>query len=161
MTDADRRAASRAVLGTVLLVAYNVYAFGSGLVTEDDTRKVGVTMLVALGVFVAVMLLGEIVHQVVASVVVARREHESDPDRVEQIVAATVREDEMGRLIALKAGRANLTVVGVGFVAALVVLACDGGPAPALHVLFCSFALGGVAESGATAYFHRRGVSHA
>ena len=67
-------------------------------------------------------------------------------------------EDEMDKLIGLKAMRISFAVVGIGFIAALVSLVLNYSPAVMLNIMFVSFGIGSMVEGITQLYFYRRGV---
>jgi len=69
-------------------------------------------------------------------------------------------EDEMDRLIGLKAGQIGYVVVGIGFVSGLISLALGMAPGIMLNIVWLSFMLGSLLEGAIKLYFYKRGVSH-
>lgn len=69
-------------------------------------------------------------------------------------------EDEMDRLIGLKAGQIGYIVVGIGFVSGLISLALGMAPGIMLNIVYLSFMLGSLLEGAIKLYFYKRGVSH-
>jgi len=67
-------------------------------------------------------------------------------------------EDEMGKLIELKSMRVSYIIVGVGFVASLVLLFFDYPVFIALNMLFASFFAGGILDGFTQLYYYLRGV---
>lgn len=69
-------------------------------------------------------------------------------------------EDEMDRLIGLKAGQSGYIVVGIGFVSGLISLALGMPPGIMLNIVYLSFMLGSLLEGAVKLYFYKRGVSN-
>jgi hypothetical protein len=63
-----------------------------------------------------------------------------------------------GAIINLKSEHVGHILVGVGFLAALIVIATGYPVIYALHILFGSFLAGSVAEGLTTVYLYERGV---
>jgi len=69
-------------------------------------------------------------------------------------------EDEMDKLIALKAVRNSFAVVGAGFIASLVSLYMEMPPGIMLNVIFISFNFGSLVEGFSQLYFYRKGIQN-
>lgn len=67
-------------------------------------------------------------------------------------------EDEMDKLIELKAMRIGFAIAGIGFVLSLITLVLDYAPAVMLNVIFFSFSIGSMIEGITKLYFYKRGV---
>ena len=173
------RALVSATTAGIVMVAYVVYAGVAGLFGSADLRRVAVAMLITMGVMVVVIVAAQIVFHILfgirstigegarlAASGVPRAQvrsviGETADGRIKRLLASSAADDEMSRLIAMKARRAAMFGAGAGFIAALVVLTAGGLPATAIHVQFCSFALGVLLADGLTIRYNQRGVSHA
>lgn len=69
-------------------------------------------------------------------------------------------EDEMDKLIAMKASQVSYAVVGVGFVWGLITIYMDMPFGVMLCIQFTSFVLANIVESIIKLYFYKRGVIH-
>ena len=70
-------------------------------------------------------------------------------------------EDEMDKLIELKANRVGVTLGGFGFVAALILVLLGYSTAVMLNVIFISFSAGSIIEGFVQLYYYRKGIRHA
>lgn len=82
----------------------------------------------------------------------------SDDTDIEKTIALEMVEDEMDKLIELKAMRVGFTIAGIGFVLSLVSLVLDYAPAVMLNIAFFSFLIGSMIEGIIKLYFYKRGV---
>jgi len=159
-----------ALLFTVLLVLFiylkrvlEVYSM-EGITTFNDTGFWARTMLIYIGVFVVLTIITMIVFNVLLAVGVSVR------NKIDGQMNGSIEndindafddgEDEMDRLINLKAGKVSHIIAGVGFVAGLVALMFDLPVGVMLNIVYLSFMLGSIIEEAVKLYFYKRGVSH-
>ncbi|MDR1295174.1 MAG: hypothetical protein LBK59_09525 [Bifidobacteriaceae bacterium] len=160
MSFSGQRTLAGLVAGAGLLVAYTIYATSAGLVWSADLRRVAVTMLVFIGVSVGVTILVQIGFHIIVAIRFAARERTGDQRRVDRLLSSEMVEDEMQKLVSLKASQATAIGSGVGMVALLVALACGGTPAFGLHLMLWCCGAGCLAEGTMAVWFHQRGVRH-
>lgn len=77
---------------------------------------------------------------------------------IEKTISLEMVEDEMDKLIELKAMRIGFAIAGIGFVLSLVSLVLDYAPAVMLNIAFFSFSIGSMIEGIIKLYFYKRGV---
>ena len=159
-----------ALLFTVLLVLFmylkrviEVYS-REGITTFDNAGFWARTMLVYIGITVVVMVLFHIMLAIGATVknkiddeISGSKENNLD-DVIDDVFDDG--EDEMDRLINLKAGQVSHIIAGVGFVAGLITLTFDLPFGIMLNILYLSFMLGGIMDEAIKLYLYKRGVSH-
>lgn len=146
------------VAGVILAVAYLIYAMGSGAPETDDLKRWAVAILIFIGIGVVLQIVIQIILQIVYSVSTAVRETGIDDKEIERIVSSEMYDDEMDKLINLKSAHIGYILVGVGFIAALIVIATGCPVIYALHILFGSYLASSVAEGLVAAYLYERGV---
>jgi hypothetical protein len=117
-------------------------------------------MLTFIGIGVVVMIVVQIVFHIALAIAVAIRRRDYSDKEIEKAVEATIVEDEMDRLIELKAMKVGFAVAGAGFIGALVAVALGSPGGVLLNILFLSFGLGSVAEGALSIYYYRAGVKH-
>jgi len=155
--------------GLLILVAYSIYGIskykeiGAGLL--NDLRFWAMAMLVFIGVGILVAILVQIVFHIVLAVTneVAKKVSSQScagKDIIFEELEISEEEDEMDKLIALKAMRNAFVVVGAGFIVALVSLYLKKPPAVMLNIIFFSFSLGSLFEGFSQLYFYRRGIKN-
>lgn len=151
--------------GMVLLAAYCIYAFGkvnSGEAALDDMKFWATTILIVIGIGVAAMIVIQIIFHILLSIGAAINEQiktgKCDDKKVEKSLEMEMVEDEMDKMIELKSTRIGFTVVGAGFIAALVSLVLNWAPAVMLNILFGSFAIGAMIEGFAHIYYYMKGI---
>lgn len=153
------------VAGLLILAAYCIYVFNkiqSGTAAPDDLKFWSTAMLVFIGIGVVALIVILIVFHILLSITMAVKEEmlngEYDDKKIEKTLELDMVEDEMDKLIGLKAMRISYAVVGIGFIAALVSLVLNYSPAVMLNIMFFSFGIGSIMEGVTQLYFYRRGV---
>jgi hypothetical protein len=71
-----------------------------------------------------------------------------------------MKEDEMDKLIQLKATRNSYVVAGIGFILSLITLVLQKPPAVMLNIMFLSCFLGSLFEGFTQLYYYRRGIKN-
>lgn len=163
MSEKSKSTITSLVAGVAILVAYAIYAAGrfrQGLDGPESLQSWALTMLAFLGIGVVGLILVQILFRIVLAMTIAASERGGDPGRVERILASSMAEDEMDRLVGLRSARVGYVVIGLGFVGLLLVLALGGSAVVGLHVLFGSFAVGSLAAGVVTVVGYERGVGH-
>ncbi len=149
--------------GTLLLIAYCIYAFGkTGMANPDNLKFWAVTMLIFIGIGVVAMIVIQIVFHILLSISMAVKKKlndESIDDReIEKSLEREMVEDEMDKLIELKANRIGYTFVSIGIVAGFVVIALGAAPFIMMNILFLSCLAGSLVEGLMQMRYYRRGV---
>jgi uncharacterized membrane protein len=153
MSNQEKRIITTILTGILILAAYGIYVYQqyqAGIIDlEKDLRFWAITMLIFIGVgIVLTVIILIIFHIIIAIVNEAKKEEQEDPSI----------EDEMDKLIALKAMRNSYAMVGIGFILSMASLIMQMPPAVMLNILFLSFNLGSLFEGFSQLYFYRRGV---
>ena len=153
------------ISGVLILIAYSAYAVGkvnSGAASLDDTRFWATTILAAIGIAIVAMIVIQIVFHIVLSIAAAVDEQiktgQCDDKKVERNIELEMVEDEMDKMIELKATKIGFTIVGIGFVAALGTMALGGQTGVMLNIMFGSFAVGSMIEAIAQIYYYGKGI---
>jgi len=137
----------------LILAAYLIYIFQKyqegAIDFEYDLKFWASTMLIFIGVGIVSTILILIIFHILNAIVNEIKQEDQD---------VSMEEDEMDRLIALKATRNSYLVVGVGFVISIVTLVLQKPPAVMLNIIYVAFHLGVLVEGFSQLYFYRRGV---
>ena len=151
--------------GLLLLAAYCFTAFGkvrAGLAAPDDLTFWATTMLVFVGIGIAATIVIQIIFHILLSVSVAVKvkiEHgDCEDGKIDSMIAREMVEDEMDKLIELKANKIGYSFVGFGFVAGLITLALGLPAAIMLNILFLASMLGSIVEGLIQLRYYRKGV---
>lgn len=166
------------VSGVPVLVAYCIHAFlqlsARGAEIANDLSFWASTMLVFIGIGVGFSIIvqiffhvgvaagGEIKRRVSAEI--AKEIKKKVPDfsagkPMKEVDCTEIEaEDEMDKLISLKAMRIGYITAGAGFIASLVTLVLKLPPAVMINTLFLSLGLGSLLEGIAQLYYYKRGV---
>jgi hypothetical protein len=151
--------------GIAVLVVYLVYVssrYQAGLLATDELKSWAQIMLIFIGIGIAMAIVVQIIFHILYSIGIAVNQSIKNGSCNDQDIEKTIElemvEDEMGKLIELKAMRVSFIFVGVGFVASLVLLFFDYPEFIALNVLFASFFAGGILDGFTQLYYYLRGV---
>ena len=143
--------------GVLMAAAYIVYALGGSAPAPDDLKAWAIAMLIFTGACIVAGIIIQILFHIGLAIGIAIKEGEDDRN-IERIIASSAVEDEMKKLINLKSSRVGYVCSGIGFLAALAVLALGMRAITALHIIFASIAVGSLIEGCFSVYLHERGV---
>jgi len=149
-----------AVAGIVFLTAYAIYVSRPEN-TPDTLQAWAVSMLVFIGLSIVALIVIQIVVHIILAIGLAVTEGDGDSSRIKRILDSTMAEDEMDRVINLRAARVGYVIAGIGFMGVLLTLAVGLSAVVALHVLFWSIAVGSFVSSAVSIYGYERGVRRA
>lgn len=165
MSYQEKRTITSMITGALVLAAYCVYAFGkfrSGVVAPDDLKFWAVTMLTFIGIGIAAAIVIQIIFHILLSISIAVkqkiRNEQCDDKDIEKMIEAEIVEDEMDKLIELKAMRLGFAIAGVGFIAGLLALVFTASAVLMLNILFISFSAGSLVEGVGQLIYYRKGV---
>lgn len=167
MSIQEKRTLASLATGVLVIAAYLIYTVGklqSGLVQPEDLRYWAGTMLIFIGIGIIAAIVLQIVFCILLSVAVAVkkqvRSNSCNDEEISKTVESELAEDEMVKLIQLKAMRIGFAIAGFGFIAALVSLLFGCSAAVMLNIIFLSFSAGSLAEGFTQLYYYRKGVSN-
>ena len=146
--------------GVILFIAYIFYA-ASRTIPQTDWKAWATVLLVFIGISIGAMILIQIAFYLLFALSTAVKERHQNQREVERIVESAAVEDEMDKVISLKASQAGYFCSGAGLIATLAALALGATPAVALHILLAAAGLGSLTEGCLSIYFYERGVTHA
>jgi hypothetical protein len=156
------------ISGILILVAYTIYGISKyqevGANLLNDLRFWAAAMLFCIGGGIVIIILIQIVFHIILAVAnevakeISNKAKGKGNDETYEKLEIIEAEDEMDKLIALKAMKNSFTVVCVGFVIALVLLYLKMPPAIMLNIIFISFNLGMFIERFSQLYFYRKGI---
>jgi len=151
--------------GILILAAYCIYVFNkiqSGTAAPEDLKFWATTILIFIGIGVVASIVIQIVFHILLSIAIAVKEQvrngKCNDKEIEKTLELEMVEDEMDKLIGLKAMKIGFAIAGIGFIAALVSLVLNFSPAVMLNIIFFSFSIGLMMEGVTQLYFYRRGV---
>ncbi len=164
----EKKTITSIISGMILLAYYIIYGFQKyqeeGAELLSDLKFWASTMLLFIGAGIVVIIIIQIVFHIILAIanevskeVSKKSNRKGSKETYEGFEIAEV-EDEMDRLIALKALRNSSIVVGAGFVSSLIFLYLGKPPAIMLNITFLSFSLGSIFEGFSQLYFYRKGV---
>lgn len=167
MSYQEKRTTVSIVTGALILAAYCIFAFGqaqSGAVAPGDLKFWAGTILTFIGIGIVAIIIIQIVFHILLSITIAAQkkiqDRQIDDKEIEKSIGAEMIEDEMDKLIELKAMRVSFAICGVGFIAGLLSLVLNYLPAVMLNIVFISFSAGSIFEGLTQLYFYRRGLNN-
>jgi len=166
----EKKTITSIISGLLILTLYVIYGISKyqevGESLLGDLKFWATAMLVAIGGGIIVIIIIQIVFHIILAIanevakeVSKKANCESIKDTYQEFEIME-HEDEMDKLIALKAMRNSFVWVGVGFVSALLSLYMKMPPAIMLNIIFVSFILGSLFEGFSQLYFYRKGVKN-
>lgn len=165
MSYQEKKTIASILSGVLVLTAYCIFVFGryqSHMADPNDLKFCAATMLIFIGIVIAATIVIQILFHIALSVGIAIRKREHDQKAVEKAIekeiGCTIVEDEMDKLIELKAMKIGFIIGGAGFVAALVSAVFSYPVAVMLNIIFLSFSLGSLAEGALSLHYYRKGV---
>jgi uncharacterized membrane protein len=163
MSYQEKRTIASLVSGILVLVAYGIFALGKLQSETYDPANLkfwAITMLIFIGIGIVATIIIQIVFHILMAISIAIKEKESDEAVITKTIEASFVEDEMDKLIELKASRIGFAFAGFGFVIGLVLLAFDGTPSLMLNILFLSYSIGSLCEGFGSLYYYRKGIKN-
>ena len=170
MSYQEKRIVVSVISGVLILATYCVYGItryqtaGDGLLT--DLKFWATAMLVTIGLGIAVMMVIQLIlHIYLAISNEVKKEISKKISSGNKMMSCDDleiidKEDEMDKLIALKASKYSFGVIGFGFVASLVSLYYKMPPAVMLNINFVSLMIAFLIEGLLQLRFYRTGVYH-
>ena len=165
MSYQEKKTIVQILTGALLLAAYCIYAFNkiqTGMAASEDMKFWAAAILIFIGIGVVASIVIQIAFHILLSIAIAvkqRAQNEKCEDKeIEKTIKLEMVEDEMHKLVELKAMKIGFAVVGFGFIAALVSLVLNYSPAVMLNILFLFFCVGSMLEGIIQVYFYRKGV---
>ena len=170
----EKKTIASIISGVLVLAAYSIYGISKyqevGPNLLNDLKFWAAAMLIFIGGGIVITILIQIVFHIILAVAnevakevakeVANKANCKGSEKPYEELEIAEFEDEMDKLIALKAMRNSFVVVGIGFVIALVSLYMRMQPAIMLNIIFISFMLGSLFEGFSQLYFYRKGVKN-
>jgi flagellar biosynthesis protein FlhB len=149
----ERKTIVTTLSGILVFTAYCIYVYqklqAGAVDLSNDLKFWATTMLIFIGAGIVMMIIIMIVFHIINAMVnEITRQGDDDP----------MVEDEMDKLIELKAMRNSYIIVGIGFVLSLVSLVMQMPLAVMINIIYLSFNVGSILEGFSQLYFYRRGV---
>ncbi len=166
----EKKTIASIISGVLILAAYIIYGISRYLEVGEsllhDLKFWASAMLFAIigGIVVTVVI--QIVFHIILAVgneiskEMSKRANCQGKGETYEELEIGEPEDEMDKLIGLKAMRNSFIFVGAGFVISLVSLYMKMPPAIMLNIVFVSFSLGSLFEGFSQLYFYRKGVKN-
>lgn len=151
------------VTGTLLLAGYCFYAFGkAGMEHLNDLPFWARTILIFIGIGVVALIIIQIVFHILLAVSKAvqqkMKDESIDDKEIEHALENEIVEDEMDKLIELKANKIGYSILGFGLIAGLVAVAFGTSAVALLNLIFFSAWVGSFIEGLMQIRYYRKGV---
>ena len=166
----EKKTVASIISSLLVLVLYIIYGVSKYLEMGEnllnDLKFWATAMLVAIGGGIIVIIIIHIVFHIILAIAnevskeVSKKVNGEKMEHEYEEFEIAEQEDEMDKLIALKAMRNSFIVVGIGFAISLISLYLEKQPAIMLNIIFLSFSLGSIFEGFSQLYYYRRGVSN-
>ena len=163
MSYQEKRTILSVISCVLLLAAYSIYAFGkAGTANLDNLAFWAKTMLIFIGIGIVALIIIQIIFHIALSVGMAvkqkLKDETCDDKEIEKSIEQEMVEDEMGKLIELKANKIGHSFVGFGFLAGLIALVLGASAVVMLNILFFSSGIGSIVEGLVQIRYYRKGV---
>lgn len=172
MTYHEKRSIVTSVTGLIVMLSYLFYAifkYNEGSLESQTLKFWAARMLIFIGIGIVSIIVVMILFHVTYSIILAIRLKIDNKDitdkeieqKINQLIKTDTVEDEMAKLIELKAMRIGFIFAGVGFVLSLVALLFDYSPIIMINILYLSFSLGSALEGLVQLYYYKKGIRYA
>lgn len=149
------------IMGAFILIAYCIYSFvkyQSGILDLDNLKSWANTMLMFIVIGIIGMILVQIIFHVIITISITIKNNNCSEKEIDESIKSTIIEDEMDKIIELKASKIGFSTVGIGIVLALISLALNYNSVVMLNIIFLSYIIGTLFEGFSTLYYYRKGI---
>ncbi|TLG77370.1 hypothetical protein [Culicoidibacter larvae] len=162
MTYSSKKTIASVFGGILLVIAYIIYGFSAWAPAGDDLQGWAIALLIFISAGIVVSIVIQILFNIGASIGIAIQQRDRDDKEVERDIERVIKssdlEDEMYKLISMKALRVSFVIVSAGFMVTLGLFALGFSPVFGLNVLAAAFFVGSIAEGIMKVYLNERGV---
>lgn len=156
----SKRTLASIFFGCCLVAAYVFYVFGMRPEVANDLAAWARVVLAFIGSGVIGAIIVHLLTLVNYSVKVSAEERHLSDQEVNRVVNDTLVEDEMDKLIGLRASRIGYYLAGFSLIVAIAALALGVFPFAAFHIVLGGFFLGSLVEGIMSIYLYEKGVQH-
>lgn len=156
----SRRILGSILLGCCLIAAYVFYVFRLNPQLSTDLISWSRVVLVFIGLGIVGAIIGHVLLLITYSIKVSSSDSQLSNRDVDRVIESTLVEDEMDKLIGLRASRVGYYLSGFGGICAIVALALGMVPFLAFHIVLAGFCTGNLVEGIMCIYLYEKGVQH-
>ncbi|MCF7924872.1 MAG: hypothetical protein K9L64_07210 [Candidatus Izimaplasma sp.] len=167
----EKKTIVTSIVGLLISLSYLLYAiikYNEGSAESLTLKFWAARILIFIGIGVVAIVIAIIFLHIFYSIYLAiklKQENEALSDKeieeqISQMIKTDSIEDEMAKLIELKAMRIGFAFAGIGFVLSLIAVLLNYSPIIMVNILFLSFSIGSALEGFVQLYYYRRGVNH-
>lgn len=153
MSYQEKRTIASLIAGLLILAAYGFYVFTTyqqGKIDFDNDLKFWAsTMLIFIGIGIVITIVIQIIFHIIINIIGEIKQEEMEDPMIE---------DEMDKIITLKAEKNAYIVAGIGFVSAMIAVLLGQSASVMINIIFVSFYIGSLLEGVSELYFYRKGV---
>lgn len=158
MTFKSKRKIMVIIVGLIAWVFYILFAVSAKAPAVDDVSAWAIVILKFIGITIGVTIVSHIFFHIAYAIGIATKERNQEDEQVERILSVTVREDEMDKIVDLKASSVGYICVGIGFIIMLFVLALGWPLLWAVHIQLGIILLANSIEGIVSVFLYERGV---
>ncbi len=158
MSYKSKRTITAMSAGFLAIIGYIIYALGESAPAQDDLKGWALSMLIFIGVMLAVSIIIQVVFHIIYAIGIAVKEGGEDDEKIGKIIKTSMVEDERDKLIEMKSSHLGFMVVGFGAIVALFTVFFGIHMIIPMHIVLGSFALGSFVEGSVTIVYNEMGV---
>lgn len=145
------------VMGAAVLAGYIVLALSKVAPAADDLKRWAIFIIGCIGISVGIQVVTQVFFQIFAGARIAAKEGEKDKKKILRIISSEMAEDERDKKITLKTSHIGYGCVGIGFILALIALACGARVVVVLHILLGACFVAALIEGIISIYMYEKG----
>jgi len=163
MSYQEKKTLMSLITAVMILVGYCLYAFGeAGMAHANDLQFWAKTILVFIGIGIVALIVIQIVFHILMAISKAvtqkLKDETIDDKEIEKSLEREMVEDEMDKLIELKANKLGYTIMGFGFPAGLIAIVFGASAVALLNILFLTAWVGSFIEGLMQIRYYRKGI---
>jgi len=172
MTYHEKRTIITSITGMLVMLSYLFYAIfkyneatSESLTLKFWASKMLIFIVIGVIAIIITMILFHIIYSIGLAVKLKMENNDISDKEIQQTINQLIKtdtvEDEMGKLIELKAMRIGFVCAGLGFVLSLVSLLFNYSPIIMINILYLSFGFGSALEGLVQLYYYKKGIRYA
>ncbi|MBO0454527.1 hypothetical protein [Candidatus Enterococcus murrayae] len=143
-----------------LVLGYAFYVFRLNPEISHDLIAWSRIVLVFIGIGIIGSIILHILTVISYTIKISVKDSELSETDVDRVVNSTLVEDEMDKMISLRASRIGYFVSGFSGILAIAALASGVAPFVAFHIILAGFMIGNLVEGAISIYLYEKGVQY-
>src|SRR6187551_3424409 len=132
MSPKSKSTIANMVVGAAVLIGYLVFTSSATASSPQSVQWWATTILVFIGIGIIAAIIAQILFRIFMAIGISISQGGGDSAEVMRTLSWSMAEDEMDRLIAMRAARVGYAISGAGAIGLLLTLAFGGDPVIAL-----------------------------